>query len=83
VSIDDQKDHRPEADERSKDADRGACPSTVGESSLPATSDAGAVMHTRRSILTRGAKLLVYAAPVIQLVRPTQALAASGMSVTS
>jgi len=83
VSMDHQSDHRPKADERSRSADRDIRPSTEGELAPPARSGAGEMMHTRRAILTRGAKLLVYAAPVIQLVRPTQALAASGMSVTS
>lgn len=38
---------------------------------------------TRRAMLRRGGKLLIYAAPLIQVFRPTQALAGSGASPTS
>lgn len=38
---------------------------------------------TRRSVLRRGGRLLVYTAPLVQLFHPTQALAVSGLSPTS
>jgi hypothetical protein len=41
------------------------------------------VHPTRRTVVTKTAKLLVYSAPLIQLFRPSQALAASGVSPTS
>ena len=34
---------------------------------------------TRRTVLGRGSKILVYATPLVQMVRPKQALAAYGV----
>jgi len=46
--------------------------------------DGAPVAHpTRRGLVSKGAKLLAYSAPAVTLFRPTQALAASGMSPTS
>lgn len=50
----------------------------------PATPDHTAEARpTRRTMITKGGKLLVYTAPLVQLFRPSQALAASGASPVS
>lgn len=39
--------------------------------------------HSRRAVMGGATRLLVYSAPLIQLFRPSEALAASGVSSTS
>ncbi len=40
-------------------------------------------VHSRRAVMGGATKLLVYSAPLIHLFRPSEALAASGVSATS
>lgn len=57
---------------------------TLNDGGEEAIESADAVVtHSRRTVMSGGAKLLVYSAPLIQLFRPSEALAASGMSSSS
>ncbi|MEE9296364.1 MAG: hypothetical protein V3W34_15575 [Phycisphaerae bacterium] len=62
---------------------RGADDTDAGTKLSPAAAHTDQQGPTRRKVLQRSGRLLMYSAPMIHLFRPTEALAATGASPVS
>lgn len=70
-------------DTDSRTADRGAAYTDADRAACRENGTDACVGDTRRGVLGRTSRLLIYSAPVIQLFRTPSALAGSGLSPVS